>query len=402
MTSTVITNRSTASTASASTLPATVATPATRAVPAAAIDTPAAVTAPAPTTDAPTTDAPATPAPDAPRAHAPGEPLIVAQGLERRYGSGRTSHLAVAGIDLTITRGQLFALLGTNGAGKTSTLEVLEGLARPTGGSARVFGHDPYRERRHVRPRQGLMLQTGGFPPDLTAAEALTMWTSTLTAPRPVTAVLADVDLADKARTRISSLSGGELRRLDLACAIAGDPELLFLDEPTTGLDPESRARAWELIRGLKERGTTIVLTTHHLEEAESLADELAIMHRGRIVRRGAVEEVVAGHPATIRAALGAPTVPDLPALRGSSTLDRRGRLEITTEHLNDDLLALLTWAREHGVELTGLDARAASLESVFLEIAGSDPTGSDPAAPADTTAPPASTAVNATTTPTA
>ncbi|MCT1997935.1 ABC transporter ATP-binding protein [Brachybacterium muris] len=326
----------------------------------------------------------------------------MAQGLERRYGSGRTSHLAVAGIDLTITRGQLFALLGTNGAGKTSTLEVLEGLARPTGGSARVFGHDPYRERRHVRPRQGLMLQTGGFPPDLTAAEALTMWTSTLTAPRPVTAVLADVDLADKARTRISSLSGGELRRLDLACAIAGDPELLFLDEPTTGLDPESRARAWELIRGLKERGTTIVLTTHHLEEAESLADELAIMHRGRIVRRGTVEEVVAGHPATIRAALGAPTVPDLPALRGSSTLDRRGRLEITTEHLNDDLLALLTWAREHGVELTGLDARAASLESVFLGIAGSDPTGSDPAAPADTTAPPASTAVNATTTPTA
>lgn len=306
---------------------------------------------------------------------APRETVIRVEGLERRYGRGRDSHLAVAGIDLEIRRGELFALLGTNGAGKTSTLEVLEGLARPTGGTVSVFGLDPYRDRRHVRPRQGLMLQTGGFPTDLTTAEALRMWTSTLSAPRPVSEVLAQVDLADRSWTRISSLSGGEVRRLDLACAIAGEPELLFLDEPTTGLDPESRARAWELIRALKENGTTIVLTTHYLDEAETLADELAIMHRGRIVRRGTVEEVVAGHPATIRATLpiDAPAdVPALPAIHGSSTRDRKGRLEITTDRLEDDLLALLSWSREQGVELSGLDARAASLESVFLEIAGS------------------------------
>lgn len=162
----------------------------------------------------------------------PADVVLEADGLSRRYGRGRDSYLAVDGLDLTLRRGELFGLLGTNGAGKTSTLEVLEGLARPTSGTVSVFGHDPYRERRAVRPRQGLMLQTGGFPADLTALEALTMWSRTLSTPRPVLDVLADVDLTDRADTRISSLSGGEVRRLDLANAIAGDPELLFLDEP--------------------------------------------------------------------------------------------------------------------------------------------------------------------------
>lgn len=299
------------------------------------------------------------------------EVVLQATGLSRRYGRGRDTHLAVDGLDLTLRRGELFGLLGTNGAGKTSTLEVLEGLARPTDGEVRVFGHDPNRGRRAVRPRQGLMLQTGGFPADLTALEALTMWSRTLSTPRPVAEVLADVDLTDRAQTRISSLSGGEVRRLDLACAIAGDPELLFLDEPTTGLDPESRARAWELIASLKARGTTIVLTTHYLDEAEALADRLAIMHRGRIVREGTVADVVAGHASRIRAALPA-DAPALPALRGEARRGEDGRLEVTTLALSEDLLTLLTWAREARIELTGLDARAASLESVFLAIAGS------------------------------
>lgn len=311
-------------------------------------------------------------------AHSPAEPpadvVLQADGLSRRYGRGRDSHLAVDGLDLTLRRGELFGLLGTNGAGKTSTLEVLEGLARPTSGTVRVLGHDPYRERRAVRPRQGLMLQTGGFPADLTALEALTMWSRTLSTPRPVREVLADVDLTERAGTRISSLSGGEVRRLDLACAIAGDPELLFLDEPTTGLDPESRARAWELIASLKARGTTIVLTTHYLDEAETLADRLAIMHRGRIVREGTVADVVAGHASRIRATLP-PGAPVLPALRGEVARGPEGRLEVITGSLNEDLHTLLTWAHTEDVELTGLDARAASLESVFLEIAGSTAT---------------------------
>jgi ABC-2 type transport system ATP-binding protein len=221
------------------------------------------------------------------------------------------------------------------------------------------------------------MLQTGGFPADLTAAEALAMWCSTLTAPRPVAEVLAEVDLEGRAGTRISSLSGGEVRRLDLACAIAGDPELLFLDEPTTGLDPESRARAWELIAALRARGTTIVLTTHYLDEAESLADRLAIMHGGRIVREGTVAEVVAGHPSRIRASLPE-HAPALPRLVGSAGRARDGRLDISTPDLGEDLYALLAWAREHRIDLDGLDARAASLESVFLEIAGGGPQGAD------------------------
>jgi len=301
----------------------------------------------------------------------PTDVVLQATGLSRRYGRGAGSHLAVDGLDLTIRRGELFGLLGTNGAGKTSTLEVLEGLARPTSGGVRVFGHDPYRERRAVRPRQGLMLQTGGFPADLTALEALTMWSRTLSTPRPVLDVLADVDLTDRASTRISSLSGGEVRRLDLASAIAGDPELLFLDEPTTGLDPESRARAWELIASLKARGTTIVLTTHYLEEAEALADRLAIMHRGRIVREGTVAEVVDGHAARIRVTLPA-DAPALPVLHGQASRSASGRLEVTTQSLTADLHTLLSWARAARIELTGLDARSASLESVFLEIAGS------------------------------
>ena len=311
--------------------------------------------------------------------------IVRAESLVRRYGRGRASHTAVDRVDLEIRRGELVGLLGTNGAGKTSTLEVLEGLARPTAGAVSVFGLDPFRDRRRVRPRQGLMLQSGGYPADLTAAEALRMWSSTLTTPRPVDDVLAEVDLASRADTRISSLSGGEVRRLDLASAIAGDPELLFLDEPTTGLDPESRARAWDLISSLKARGTTIVLTTHYLDEAESLADRLAIMHDGRIVREGTVSQVVAGHPSRIRVTLPE-RAPELPTLSGVASRTAAGRLQITTQDLNQDLHTLLGWGREHSVELTGLDARAASLESVFLEIAGAGAAEPGPAHPGPTT----------------
>lgn len=304
----------------------------------------------------------------------PSEVIVRATGLTRRYGRGRDAHVAVRGIDLQVRRGELFALLGTNGAGKTSTLEVLEGIAAPTAGTVEVFGQNPHTARDQVRPRQGLMLQTGGFPEDLTAREALAMWCATMTRHRPVDEVLADVDLAHRARTRISSLSGGEVRRLDLACAIAGEPELLFLDEPTTGLDPESRARTWRLITALRKRGTTIVLTTHYLSEAEELADRIAIMHQGEIVREGTLAQIVAGHPAHIRCTLpqGADGAAALPTFAG--TLTRTGAsLELSTPDLQRDLSALLDWAAQHCLELENLSARAASLESVFLEIAGED-----------------------------
>jgi ABC-2 type transport system ATP-binding protein len=224
--------------------------------------------------------------------------IITVTDLRRRYGVGKRGFDAVQGVSFSVRRGELFALLGTNGAGKTSVLEVVEGLAAPTSGTVRVLGQDPYRGRWLVRPRVGIMLQEGGFPADLTVAETARMWAGTLTSPRPLREALDLVDLRDRAGVAVKQLSGGERRRLDLAVAILGRPDVLFLDEPTAGLDPQSRLRCWRLVRDLLESGTTVVLTTHYLQEAEELADRLAILHRGRIERAGTPAEVTAASPA--------------------------------------------------------------------------------------------------------
>lgn len=286
--------------------------------------------------------------------------IIEVRNLVRRYGD----FTAVDGIDLDVVPGEIFGLLGTNGAGKTSTLEILEGLAKPSEGHVRVYGKNPVKDRKKIRPYQAVMLQEGGFPPDLTTKETLKMWAGTLSTPLPVDNVLAMVDMTDRAGVRVSSLSGGERRRLDLACALVGQPRLLFLDEPTTGLDPESRRLAWNLLRKANENGTTIVITTHYLEEAEQLCDRLAIMHRGRIATSGTLADVVAGHHSTIR--VGAR--PGLPRFENMTTND--GVAEIRTMNLQHDLTELLLWARNNNVALTDIDARHASLESVFLSIA--------------------------------
>src|SRR5437868_7693190 len=218
---------------------------------------------------------------------------IQVSGLRRRYGAFE----AVRGISFDVRRGELFALLGTNGAGKTTTMEILEGYARPTEGTATVLGHDPVAERRTLRPKIGIMLQNAGFLGDLTVAEtvALNLGMVADTGRRPMEGdPLAAVELSHKAKTRTRQLSGGEKRRLDLALAILSRPEVLFLDEPTTGMDPEARRTTWQVIEELKARGTTVLLTTHYLEEAERLADRLAIMDRGEIRMYGTVEEVVA------------------------------------------------------------------------------------------------------------
>ncbi|MFF1462142.1 ABC transporter ATP-binding protein [Streptomyces sp. NPDC058330] len=291
---------------------------------------------------------------------------IVADAVRRRYAGGFE---AVAGISFSVPRGELFALLGTNGAGKTSTVELLEGLARPDGGRVRVLGHDPYRERAAVRPRVGVMLQEGGFPSDLTVTETLRMWAGCTSGARPPAEVLDLVGLGARAQVRVKQLSGGERRRLDLALALLGRPEILFLDEPTTGLDAEGRRETWRLVRELREAGTTVLLTTHYLEEAEALADRLAIMHQGRIVTSGTIADVTAERPARIRFELPA----GVPAARLPLTLraaaDGR-RVDIRTHALQESLHTLLSWARDSGVELIGLDARSASLEEAFLDIA--------------------------------
>lgn len=221
--------------------------------------------------------------------------LVNVTDLHRRYGSRQGSFEAVRGVDFRAERGELFALLGTNGAGKTSTLEVVEGLARPNGGAVTVCGLDPFAQRRLLRPRIGIMLQEAGFSSGTTVREAASMWAGTMAAPRPITEAVGLVGLDRRLDVEVQNLSGGERRRLDLALAIMGRPQVLFLDEPTTGLDPESRSAAWDLLRHLLDQGTCIVLTTHYLEEAERLADRIAIMHAGRIARSGSLAEVVAG-----------------------------------------------------------------------------------------------------------
>jgi ABC-2 type transport system ATP-binding protein len=293
--------------------------------------------------------------------------VIEVTELRRAYTGGFE---AVRGIDFAVQQGEVFALLGTNGAGKTSTLELLEGLAPPSGGSVRVLGHDPYRERALVRPRVGVMLQEGGFPSDLTVRETARMWAGCTSGARPVPEALELVGLGKRAGVRVKQLSGGERRRLDLAMALLGRPEVLFLDEPTTGLDAEGRRDTWELVGLLRDEGTTVLLTTHYLEEAESLADRLVIMRDGTIVAAGTPAEVTAAQPARIRFTLPAGLTPARLPLRLKAAAYGQ-RIEIHTQQLQETLHTLLTWADAESVTLEGLDARSASLEEAFLNIAG-------------------------------
>ncbi|MFR9794652.1 ABC transporter ATP-binding protein [Streptomyces sp. MS06] len=299
------------------------------------------------------------------------EHVIEVSDLRRVYGGGFE---AVSGITFHVKRGEIFALLGTNGAGKTSTVEVLEGLARPASGTVRVLGHDPHRERSAVRPRSGVMLQEGGFPSELTVAETARMWAGCVSGARPAGEVLALVGLTGRTGVRVKQLSGGERRRLDLALALLGTPEVLFLDEPTTGLDAEGRRDTWNLVRALRDGGTTVLLTTHYLEEAENLADRLAILHEGRIAATGTPAEVTAAQPSRIAFELPEGYFPgDLPPLDalgvcGHETEGRTVRLR--TRELQRTATGILVWADRAGVALRGLDVRSASLEEAFLGIA--------------------------------
>ncbi|BAC71854.1 multidrug ABC transporter ATP-binding protein [Streptomyces avermitilis] len=297
--------------------------------------------------------------------------VIEVTDLRRVYGG---DFEAVRGITFSVERGELFALLGTNGAGKTSTVELLEGLAAPSGGRVRVLGHDPYEERAAVRPRTGVMLQEGGFPSELTVAETVRMWAGCTSGARPVGEALSLVGLERRPDVRVKQLSGGERRRLDLALALLGRPEVLFLDEPTTGLDAEGRQETWELVRELRDGGTTVLLTTHYLEEAEGLADRLAILHEGRIATAGTPAEVTAAQPSRISFDLpDGYFLGDLPPLAdlGVSTHETTGRtVRLRTHELQRTATALLLWAQRAQVELRGLDVRSASLEEAFLRIA--------------------------------
>jgi ABC-2 type transport system ATP-binding protein len=310
--------------------------------------TPAAQTRPAPAT-----------------AHRGGaaDTAIAVRNLHVRYGDFE----AVRGIDLDVRRGEVFALLGTNGAGKTTTLEVLEGFGTRSEGSVSVLGLDPATERAALRDRMGVQLQDGGFVDELTVLETLHLWGRLVDRKDRPERLLDRFELGGRRDVRVGKLSGGEKRRLDLALAVWGTPELVILDEPTTGLDPESRRRTWDAIQELQEAGRTIVLTTHYLEEAEALADRVAIMHEGRVAVRGSLTEIVASQPAGFSASLPA-GVADLPELAGAVQRDGE-RVQVRTDDLQADLTTFLTWAAARGVRLTDLRAAPASLADIYHAV---------------------------------
>ncbi|MGH3566732.1 MAG: ABC transporter ATP-binding protein [Pseudonocardia sp.] len=287
---------------------------------------------------------------------------IEVRDLHVRYGDFE----AVRGIDLDVRRGEIFALLGTNGAGKTTTLEVLEGFGRRSGGTVSVLGFDPATHRSLLTELMGIQLQDGGFIDELTVLETLQLWQRLVDRPDRPERLLGRFELGGRRDVRVGKLSGGEKRRLDLALAVWGSPQLVILDEPTTGLDPESRRRTWDAIQELQEAGRTVVLTTHYLEEAEALADRVAIMHEGRVAVAGTLAEIVAAQPASFSATLPA-EITQLPALPGLTRTESGVR--VRTDDLQRDLTAFLTWAADRGVRLSDLRAAPASLADIYHAV---------------------------------
>ena len=293
---------------------------------------------------------------------------IQVRGLRKSYGSVE----AVRGIDLQVSIGEVFALLGPNGAGKTTTIEILEGYLHRTAGEALVLGHDPGRNDRSLKERIGIVLQSTGVQPYLSVEESINLFRGYYPHPMPLEEILRATGLTEQRRVRVSRLSGGQQRRLDVAIGLSGDPELLFLDEPTTGFDPSARRDAWEMVRNLKSLGKTVVLTTHYMDEAEYLADRVAIIVQGKIVAEGAPGELShEGKSTSIRFRLGRSSVPP-PESLGAEAADDEGSYVIATNAPTAVLHRLTAWALEQGIELEELSVSRPSLEDLFIELVGS------------------------------
>jgi len=297
------------------------------------------------------------------------ERVIEIGGLRKSYGDVQ----AVAGIDLHVDRGEVFALLGPNGAGKTTTTEILEGYRPRTAGTATVLGHDPAKGEQSLKQRIGIVLQSTGVDPYLTVRETVEMYGGYYPHPRPTDEVIGVVGLAEKRDERVRRLSGGQQRRLDVAIGLAGDPELLFLDEPTTGFDPSARRNAWEMVRGLVTLGKTVFLTTHFMDEAQYLADRVVVISQGEIVAQGAPDTLAGRNQmrATIRFRLP-PEGPQPPATLGLRAAEDEV-LEIATEDPTRALHDLTGWALEEHVTLDGLEVIRPTLEDVYLELTGGE-----------------------------
>jgi len=300
---------------------------------------------------------------------ASGGPVIEVRGLRKSYDGVE----AVAGIDLEVRAGEVFAFLGPNGAGKTTTVEILEGYRRRTAGDVWVLGVDPARAGRDWRARIGVVLQESEPESELTAEECLSLYAGYYPRPRQVAETLELVGLTDHRTARCGRMSGGQRRRLDVALALIGDPELLFLDEPTTGFDPAARQSAWEVIAGLRNLGKTIFLTTHYMEEAERLADRIAVLAAGRIVAEGTAATLggrdTKASIITFTLPAGVPAEDLPPAVTGGIVGTAGGRVEAQARSPLSLVGALAEWAKAHAVDLPDLQVHRPTLEDTYLQL---------------------------------
>jgi len=298
-------------------------------------------------------------------APAGSDAAIAIDGLRKSYGSFE----AVRGVSLQVRRGEIFAFLGPNGAGKTTTVEILEGFRSRDAGEVSVLGVDPARGDRAWRARIGIVLQEGRAQPNLTPRETLELWSAYYPHPKPVAETIALVGLEEKADERVARLSGGQRRRLDVGLALVGDPDLIFLDEPTTGFDPAARRAAWKVIAGLRDLGKTVFLTTHYLDEAQELADRVAIIKGGVIVAEGPPASLASASPVT-EITFVPPAGVALSELPGGPAIERAGGLaRLQTELPTRVLAELCGWAAGRGIELERLEVTRPTLEDVYLEL---------------------------------
>jgi ABC-2 type transport system ATP-binding protein len=298
------------------------------------------------------------------------ESVISVRDLRKSYGDVE----AVRGIELDVSRGEIFAFLGPNGAGKTTTTEILEGYRQRNQGEVTVLGEDPQRAGRDWREQIGIVLQVNKLDGHLTVRESLELYAGYYRSPRPVEEVIGLVGLQGKADARADKLSGGQQRRLDVGISLVGDPDLLFLDEPTTGFDPSARRQAWKVIADMRKLGKTVFLTTHYMEEAQHLADRVAVIAHGQIVAQGKPDDLGdrENAPATVRFMLP-PGVEraELPPQAAGARPDSDGGVSFRTTEPVPVLNALTGWALERGIDLEGLEVRRPSLEDVYLDLTG-------------------------------
>ena len=300
---------------------------------------------------------------------------ILVSGLRKSYGDFE----AVKGVDLHVATGEVYALLGPNGAGKTTIVEILEGHRERSAGAVSVLGYDPQRAERAFRERIGIVLQTTSVDQYLSVAETVNLFRGYYASPLALDVVLQATGLTEQAKIRVGKLSGGQQRRLDVAVGLAGDPELLFLDEPTTGFDPSARRGAWDMVKNLQSLGKTILLTTHYMEEAEYLADRVGIMVAGRVVVEGSPQDIAQANGATlIRFRLPPEAEPPTKDAFSGLSVNSAGEFEIQTVTPTNALHDLTTWALSQEIEFDEISVSRPSLEDIFIEVTGRDGQGAE------------------------